>query len=256
MVDSVDRVGASDRVDVLGVMIDDVTMAGALERVSEAIDRKVPYHVVTLNAEILYRTLSDEALAKAIGGADLVTPDGTGVVWAAGRLGRPLSERVAGVDLATKILSLSPKKGWRVFLYGARPEVLEEAVQVISKSFPGIDLVGAVDGYQDEDGQAALLEDVRQARPDVLLVALGAPAQELFISKHLRVLKDLPPLVAVGVGGTFDVLSGRVRRAPAWVQKLRLEWLYRAGFSRARWKRILVLPFFVARVVRAGWKRA
>lgn len=234
-----------DRVDVLGIKIDGLTMGEAVGRVETAIAKNQHLQVVTLNAEILYRALTDDRLREVISRAGLVTPDGTGIVWAAKKLGQPVAERVAGVDLMQNLLTMAPARGWKVYLYGAKPEVLSLAKKKMEELYPNIKLVGAVDGYIDETKQKEMFADIRLTCPDLLLVALGAPAQEYFIDTNLP---SLPPLVAVGVGGSFDVLSGMVRRAPLWVQKLRLEWLYRAGFSWARWKRLAVLPRFVWRV--------
>ncbi len=235
-----------DRVQVLGVQIDNVTMDEVVDRIHQAIKDKKPWQVNTLNAEILYQAQSDVALMQAILRSHMVTPDGTGVVWAARYLGQPLKERVTGIDLLTRLLALSPQRDYRLFFYGAKPTVLVKALNNLKASYPGLSIVGSCHGYITEDEQPSLLQAIRKAKPDLLFVALGAPRQELWIEKNLPLL---PPLVAIGVGGSLDVLSGELKRAPQCIQSLRLEWLYRALVQPSRLGRLLVLPRFIFRVI-------
>ncbi len=242
-----------DRVNILGANIDNVTMDGAIDRIAQAIETKTPMQVITLNAEILYRALSEPALMETIGGADLVTPDGTGVLWAAEQLNSPLRERVTGIDLLTEILHQAPQRNWSLYFYGAKPEILEKAVENIRQIHPGIRIAGSTHGYISPEAQKDLLEDIRSKAPDILFVAMGAPRQEYWIRENLP---GLPPLVAVGVGGSLDVLSGTVKRAPRLIQALRLEWLYRTVIQPSRMGRTMALPKFMKEVRREKKSRS
>lgn len=234
------------KIDILGVGIDNLSMDETVARIERAIRDKERIQVNTLNAEILYQALSDAQLMTAINGCHLVTPDGTGVVWASSKLGTPCKERVTGIDLLTNLLAVAPEKAYKIYFYGSKPEILTKAVANMRESYPGIQIVGETHGYIGEEGQEALLKDIQDKEPDLLFVALGAPRQEYWIRANLAVL---PPLVAVGVGGSLDVISGELKRAPGIFQMLRLEWLYRALIQPSRFKRLLVLPRFVLKVL-------
>lgn len=234
------------KIDILGVGIDNLSMDETVARIEEAIRDKERMQVNTLNAEILYQAQSDKELMDVINACHLVTPDGTGVVWASSHLGTPCKERVTGIDLLTNLLKVSPSRGYKIYFYGSKPEILEKALSTMRETYPGIQIVGSTHGYVGEEGQEALLLDIKSTQPDLLFVALGAPRQEIWIKSHLS---ELPPLVAVGVGGSLDVISGELKRAPRLFQALRLEWLYRALKEPYRFKRLLVLPRFVLKVL-------
>lgn len=201
--------------------------------------------MVTLNVEILYRAWHDHALRDVLNQADLVVPDGHGVVWAGRRLGKFLPERVTGIDLIQALADRAAREGWRLYLLGAAPGVAGEAAARLVAGHPGLIVAGTGHGYFSEQEAWSVVERIRSARADLLLVALGSPKQELFIEKYRR---ELGPGVAIGVGGSFDVLSGRLRRAPLVFQRLKLEWLYRLLQEPSRWRRVLVLPRFVLAV--------
>lgn len=198
--------------------------------------------VVTLNAEMLYRAWHDGALRDVINQADLVTPDGYGVIWAARRLGCRLPEQVSGIDLVHALAECAGRERWRIYFLGAAPGVAEAAAESLRRKYPGFQIAGTDHGYFSGDEIIPVIRKIQAARPDLLLVALGAPKQEFFIRVHRQ---ELGVLVAIGVGGGFDVLAGRLRRAPGIFRRLHLEWLYRLLQEPSRWRRILVLPRFV-----------
>lgn len=235
------------RANVLGCRVDLVDMAQSLRVVSEFIMKGQPRQVITLNAEIIYAARRHAELRQVIEGAGLVTPDGAGVVWAARFLGYPVRERVTGIDLAGALAAEAAVQGWRVFLLGARPGVAAQAADNLVAQYPGLRVVGTQHGYFQEEEMERLLAEIKDSRPDLLLVGLGAPYQEFWIHRYQREL-EVP--VAVGVGGSLDVLAGRVRRAPGWLIRLNLEWLYRLVLEPRRWRRQLVLPCFVWQVIR------
>ncbi|WP_374713475.1 WecB/TagA/CpsF family glycosyltransferase [Symbiobacterium terraclitae] len=250
--------GKVNRVRILAIEVDRVTMAEAVERCLGFIDAGGAHMVVTPNAEIADAARRDPELAAIINGADLVVPDGIGVVMAARLLGDPLPERVGGADLAASLLAaLDRRGGGRVFLLGTRPEVVAEAARRVQERYPRIRVVGWRDGFFGPEEEPAVLAQVREARPDVLFVALGSPKQERWLHRHLR---DLGVPLGMGVGGTIDVWAGAVPRAPQWMQKLNLEWLFRIVRLRRASRSLPPLARFVLAVLRqrtggAGKKR-
>lgn len=225
-----------------------VTRARALEMLQEFIDSGTPHHVVTADASAHVIAAGDPEYLAIVNRAPLVTPDGTGILWAARKLGTPLEERVSGVDLAEQLCAESAKRGYGVYFYGAAPGVAAGAAETMRGRYPGASIVGTVDGYQNsEEQQAALLCDIREKRPAVLLVAMGIPRQEKWIAAHIE---ELAVPVCMGVGGTFDVFSGRVKRAPVWMQRRGLEWLYRLVQDPKKYAKVATLPVFALRVLR------
>lgn len=230
-----------ERLELLGLPLDPVDMEEALERIGGFLRGEGTHQVVTLNPEIAVRAQEDEALRRAILEAELVTPDGVGILWAVRRLrGVALKERVTGVDLTLALFRRLP--GIRVYLLGGRPGVAERAAQEASRL--GAEVVGFHHGYfQEEEG---VVEDIRQKAPDLLLVGMGE-RQEVFIHRHKP---HLGARVAMGVGGTLDVLAGEAQRPPAWAQRLGLEWLLRVGLDPKRWRRAPRLFRFAYLVLR------
>lgn len=264
------------RVNILGVEVDCLTMPEVLEQIAAFIeagvlageeafrgkdfpagsDAAVPRHVVTLNAEMAYRAYQDAKLREVLRSADLVTPDGAGVVWAGRVLGGAVSERVTGIDLVHFLMPLAAAQGWRVFLLGGAPGVAEEAAQRLAERFPGLCIVGTHHGYfargsAEEEG---VLEMIERADPHLLLVGMGSPRQEFWIREQIDAGRLKVP-VSIGVGGSLDVIAGRLRRAPAWMQKRRLEWLWRLLQQPSRWRRMLALPAFTVSVWRQGQRQ-
>lgn len=235
----------AERVNILGVDVDAITMAEAVDVVRRAMDTRAGVMVATANAEMLMRATHDEELRHILNASALVVPDGAGTVWAARHLGHAMPERVAGYDLAQELLRCAPAEGRRVYFFGSAPGVAEKAKAKAEQLYPGIEIVGVRNGFFSPADNAAIIAEIRAARPDLLLVALGVPKQEKWIAAHLAEL-DVP--VAIGVGGTLDVMAGVMKRAPLWMQKAKLEWLFRGLMQPKRAGRLLALPKFVLKV--------
>ena len=235
----------AERVNILGVDVDAVTMAEAVDVVRRAMDTRAGVMVATANAEMLMRATHDEELCRILNASALVVPDGAGTVWAARHLGHAMPERVAGYDLAQELLRCAPAEGRRVYFFGSAPGVAEKAKAKAEQLYPGIEIVGVRNGFFSPADNAAIIAEIRAARPDLLLVALGVPKQEKWIAAHLAEL-DVP--VAIGVGGTLDVMAGVMKRAPYWMQRAKLEWLFRGLMQPKRAGRLLALPKFVLKV--------
>jgi len=232
------------RLSLFGVPFHRLGFEAALERAERFAGGTAPRLVATPDTTALMRARTDRALRDCYARADLVTADGTGIVWAARWLGAPLPDRVTGIDLMTALCERAALKGQRVYLLGARPGVAEAAAARLRARFPGLRVAGAEHGYFSDD--AAAVARVRAARPDLLFVGMGVPRQERWLVQHRQAL-GVP--VMMGVGGSFDVLSGRLRRAPRAWQRLGLEWLYRLCLEPKRLGRALCIPVFLGRVL-------
>ncbi|MBM3266109.1 MAG: WecB/TagA/CpsF family glycosyltransferase [Candidatus Sericytochromatia bacterium] len=229
------------RLRVLGIPVDPIDATRAARLVARHLADGTPIQVVTINAEMAMNTRADPALAAVIGQAGLVLPDGSGVVWAARRRGARV-RKLPGVEFIHEICAACARAGRPLYLLGAAPGVAQAAAEVLAARHKGLEIGGVRDGYFKPEEEDAVLEAIREARPGALLVALGVPRQEFWIARHQAAL-EVP--VAMGVGGSFDVLSGRLRRAPGWMRALHLEWLYRLIQEPWRWKRMLTaLPTF------------
>ncbi len=232
---------------LLGAPIDALTMEESVEKVAGFIKSGQPHRVLTLNPEFLYRAQFEPELMELARRAALVTPDGIGIVWACRMAGRRVVERVTGIDLMLSLVHRAANEGWRVYLLGAAPGVSEEAAGRLCQGYPGLQVAGTHHGYFSDEEAAGVAEIVRQTRPQLIFVALGAPKQEQWIDRYLE---QTGASVAVGVGGSFDVIAGKVRRAPRWLQRLHLEWLARLLREPSRWRRQLILPRFVWMVIK------
>ena len=235
-----------NRVRILGIGVDAVTMAEAIDWVAAAIAEETPRQVATVNPEFVMRARRDAAFREVLAHADLCVPDGYGVVWAARRLGHPLPERIAGVDFVQALARRGAKAGWRFFLLGAAPGVAEAAAGALVAEAPGLQVVGCLAGSPAPSADAEVTAAIRAVSPDVVLVAYGAPNQDLWIARNLHATKAR---MAIGVGGAFDFLSGRRRRAPRWMREHGLEWLHRLSREPWRWRRMMALPRFAFAVV-------
>lgn len=233
------------RVNILGVHVDAVTMAEALAQVETYMDERAGVMVATANAEMIMRATHDKELMKILNEAALVVPDGAGTVWAAHHLGAAMPERVAGYDLAQELMRQAPAKNQRIFFFGSAPGVADKAKAKAEKLYPGINIVGTRNGFFTQKDEPAIIQQIKEAKPDLLFAALGVPKQEKWLYKYQ---KELNVPVSIGVGGTFDVMAGVMKRAPLWMQKAKLEWLFRGMLQPKRAGRLLALPKFVLKV--------
>ena len=233
------------RVDVLGIPFDNLSPAEAVERALSLLEEGKPHRVVTPNPEVALACRQNPAAMEAVCSADLILPDGIGIVRAARILGRPLQERVTGYDFAMALLRRISGMGRSVFLLGAQPGVAEEAAGRLCAQMPDLRVAGTQHGYFSEE--AAVLEKIRESGADVLFVCLGAPRQEIWMRENAH---RLPCRLLVGLGGSLDGMAGRVVRAPVAWQRLGLEWLYRMLREPVRFKRFGALPRFMRAVFR------
>ena len=232
-------------VEILDVPVAALTMREAVEQAERWMDERRGALIATANAEMIMNATRDPELLGILRSADLVVPDGAGTVWAAHHLGHEMPERVAGYDLVQELLRRAPEKNRRVFFFGSAPGVAEKAKRKAEELYPGISVVGARNGYFTDVEEPEIVREIREAAPDLLLAALGVPKQEKWLHKHKEEL-NVP--LSIGVGGTLDVMAGTMRRAPLWMQKAKLEWLFRGLLQPKRAGRLLALPKFVFRV--------
>jgi N-acetylglucosaminyldiphosphoundecaprenol N-acetyl-beta-D-mannosaminyltransferase len=246
--------GTLDHVHVLGVRFDIQPRAHVVERILSWIAEKSRHMVVTAGPELVMQALADPELQRILHVADLVTPDGIGIVWAARRMGRRGVERVTGVELVEDLLTTCTERHQplRVYLLGASPASLANCLRVFRARYPDCEFAGH-HGYFKESELPQILREIEEFRPNLWLVGLGQPRQEKLIFAHLAAL---PPCVAIGVGGSIDVWGGTIKRAPRWVRRLNLEWLYRLLRQPRRWRRQLALPRFAWKVLRDVDRRA
>jgi N-acetylglucosaminyldiphosphoundecaprenol N-acetyl-beta-D-mannosaminyltransferase len=239
--------------EVLGVAIDSVDMDAALARCDQLLESgRFAQHMAVNVAKLV--TMQDDAFMREItAGCDLVTADGQGVVWASRVLGDPLPERVAGIDLMEALFGRAEQTGRSVYVLGARAEVLERAMDELRRRHPRLRVAGYRDGYFEDGEEAEVVAGIRAARPDYLFVAMSSPRKEYFLGEHGP---SLGAMFAMGVGGAIDVMAGETRRAPMWMQRLGLEWLYRLAQEPGRlFRRYATSNLRFARLVAAEWVR-
>lgn len=238
------------RIKVLGVGFDNVTMEEAVERGMELLHEPGCHRVVTPNPEIVETCRKNLAARQAVNGADLVLPDGIGVVRGAKMLGTPLKEKVPGIEFAAGLMERMAAEGLSLYLLGAKAGVAEEAGERLAAKYPGLTIAGTHDGYFQED--APVIEAIRQSGADCVFVCLGAPAQELWIAKHGA---ETGARLLCGLGGSLDVFAGRTARAPKFWSDHDLEWFYRLYKDPRRAGRMLKLPLFLVHVQREKRRR-
>lgn len=237
-----------ESLDAFGVRITPVSMQEAMARIEGFIHEGRRsgkcHHVVTSDANAILTSKQDEHYAEIIRNAALITPDGFGVIWGARLLNLPIYERVTGVDMVTGICDTAARNGFKVFILGSEPGIAATAAQNLMTRYPGLNIVGTHHGMiiRDEELKASVLRQIKEAKPDVLFVAMGIPLQEKFIAQYKEEL-GIP--VLLGVGGSFDVYAGKFNRAPQYVQRMGLEWLYRVWIDPSRWKRMGYVPKFM-----------
>ena len=240
-----------DSIEAFGVKLSPVNMEEALDRVEGFIASGRPHQVLTTDANAILTSRHDPEYLKIMRGASLTTPDGFGVIWGARLLNLPIYERVTGVDMVTGICERAATKGYGIYILGSGEGVAATAARNLMERYPGLRVVGTHNGFWRRDrsnptltaeDDATMADVICAARPDVLFVAMGIPMQEKFIAAQLKRM-NVP--VAMGVGGSFDVYSGKFNRAPVYVQRIGLEWLYRVWIEPTRWKRMGYVPRFM-----------
>ncbi len=233
-----------ERINLLGLNIDNLSMQDTLSRIEQIVKERIPVQHVVVNAAKIVHAQKNEQLKDIINNCGLINADGQAVVWASRLLGIPLKERVAGVDLMYNILNIAPKKGWRIYFLGARENVVNTVVSKTESKFPGIQIAGYRDGYFTEDEELDVVEDIKNSKADILFVAISSPKKEQFLNKYMN---ELMVPFCMGVGGSFDVFAGLVKRAPVWMQKIGMEWFYRILQEPGRmWKRYATTnPIFI-----------
>ncbi|PWM77683.1 MAG: glycosyltransferase [Phascolarctobacterium sp.] len=234
---------------VLDVPVYPYTMDGAVNFLNSQIKNKKQTFVVTANAEIIMLCQRDAEYKKIVGGkADLVLADGAGTVWAGRKLGHNVPERVAGCDLFVELAKLAAKKDYKVFFFGAAPGIAEAARDKLLAMVPGLKVAGCRNGYFKEEETADIVDEINASGADMLFAALGVPKQEKWLAENRH---RLNAKVLMGVGGSFDVVAGKMERAPLWMQKASLEWLFRLYKQPSRIGRMMVLPQFVIKVLQS-----
>lgn len=229
-----------EKVEILGLRVDRMTMDEVLQKVEEFIKDGGFHQVITLGTEMAVAASSDHEFKDVINSAHLVVPDSVGILWAAKKKGKPLAERVAGIDMIYRLSELAVKRGWSFYFLGAKQGIAEAAAENLSKAYPGLKITGTHHGYFTDDNE--VIEDIKRCKPDILLAAMGFPKQEKWTWKNREIL-GVP--VCIGVGGSLDVLSGKLKRAPEIFIKLGLEWFYRFLKEPCRFWRLMALPKFM-----------
>ena len=233
-------------VPIFGIPFSKMSMDETVQYLTKAIEEGRQTHVVTANPIMVMAALEDPGFKDVLLQADLIVPDGAGVVWAARCGGDPVAERVTGFDLMHRLMEQGEKRKWTAYLLGTTQEIIEAAAEKLQLQYPQVRIVGVRNGFFGPDEEAAVVEDIRKHRPHLLFVARGMA----FEGWNAKYKKELGASFIMGVGGSFDVVSGKLKRAPVLFQKLRLEWLYRLLQEPSRASRMLALPKFVVKVMR------
>jgi N-acetylglucosaminyldiphosphoundecaprenol N-acetyl-beta-D-mannosaminyltransferase len=238
-------------IEILGVRVDDVTMEEAAACVAHFIREPGRCRQVsTVNPEFVMLARQNPEFARTLAASDLNLPDGANLVRAARMLGRPLRERVAGSDLVSRIAARAAEKGWRIFLLGAREGIGADAAARLRERYPSLQIAGVWAGSPQPPAEDEQVTRVNHSGTEILLVAYGAPAQDLWIARNRE---RLTARIAMGVGDAFDFVAGRIPRAPIWMQRAGLEWLFRLTRQPWRMRRQLALLEFTLLVLRARW---
>ncbi|TQD40765.1 WecB/TagA/CpsF family glycosyltransferase [Haloflavibacter putidus] len=230
---------AAERIKILNTYIDNLSMQETLALIDAKIQAEESLHHTVVNAGKIVAMQKDENLRKSVNEADLINADGQAVIWASKILNKPLKERVAGIDLFENLIGLAQKKKHSIYLLGAKEEVVSKLVKIIQKKYGKDVIAGFRNGYFSAEEEKKIVEDIVASNANMLFVAMSSPKKEIFLHQHRKTLKSVNFIM--GVGGSFDVLSGKTKRAPLWMQKAGLEWFYRFQQEPKRmWKRYLV----------------
>jgi N-acetylglucosaminyldiphosphoundecaprenol N-acetyl-beta-D-mannosaminyltransferase len=230
---------------ILGVDVNTENYDELIPKLFQNIDAKKKSLVVAINPEKLMKAKDDPALKALLNRAEFQIPDGIGVIIASKIQKGNITSRVTGVDMMDRIVREAARTGKSIFLYGAKPGVAEAAAAKLIDTYPNLKVAGTQDGYEKDTSK--VIAKINAAQPDILFVAMGSPKQELWIEEHRD---NLHPILYQGVGGSFDVLAGNIKRAPAAFQKVGAEWLYRLLLEPSRIKRQMNLPKFLLEIIR------
>lgn len=236
------------RIHLLGSNLDTLTMEETLERIEDIIEIRKPTQHVVINASKINLMAKNATLKKIVNESPLINADGKSIVWAARFLGYDVPERVTGIDLFQKIVKEASEKGWRVYYFGATEEVVKQVVDIHKKMYPKLAIVGSRNGYFEEFNTKEIVTDIYESQADILFVAFSSPQKEYWINSNKSELQV--PFI-MGVGGSFDVVSGKIKRAPKWMQDAGLEWFYRFSKEpRRMFRRYFIGNFiFIKRVL-------
>ncbi len=227
------------RINILQTYIDNLSMSATLSKVFEAIDQNKQIHHVVVNAGKIVAMQTDYRLRQSVNNSDLINADGQAVVWASRFLGKPLKERVAGIDLMVKLVETAHKNGYKIFFFGAKEEVVKKLVDKYSREYSEDLIAGYRNGYFRKDDEKEIAKQIADSGAHILFVGISSPTKENFLFENREALNKVNFIM--GVGGSFDVVAGKVKRAPIWMQKIGLEWFYRFIQEPKRmWKRYLI----------------
>ncbi len=232
-----------EKAEIVGVNINNVNIDEAADMLAEYLETDTCNMVFTPNSEILVEAVKDREFEEILNKGQLVVPDGIGVVIASRFYGTPFKERVAGFDLTMRLMEIADKKGSSIYLLGGKEGVAAEAAIKLTEKYSGLKIAGTRNGYFEADSEDKIIKDINNSHADILLVALGAPKQEKFIYKHRDELKVK---IAIGIGGSLDIIAGRAKRAPEFFRRAGLEWFYRLIKEPKRIIRMMRLPKFIA----------
>lgn len=240
------------KVTLFGITVDNLTMGETVDRIVTLIgDGGIHQHVV-INVDKIVKMESNSDLRAAVLDCDLINADGQPIIWVSRIVQAPLKERVTGIDLFDVLIARCAERGLKPYLVGSRQEVVAKTVDVLKKKYPKLQLAGWRNGYWSPEQEAGVVQEIKNARPDVLCVAVGSPKQEMFLRKWK---KDMQVPFVMGVGGSFDVTAGVLKRAPRWMQDSGLEWLFRlAQEPRRLWRRYLIEDMAFFRLVWREWR--
>jgi N-acetylglucosaminyldiphosphoundecaprenol N-acetyl-beta-D-mannosaminyltransferase len=243
------------RISICGLPVDAITMQETVELVDEAIrSKKKTIHHVVINAAKLVNAQKDSELRKSITNCDIINADGYSVVWASRFLNTPIPERVAGIDLMENLVKLSAEKGYKIYLLGAKEEIVKRVVDKYRELYGEQLIAGYRSGYYKKEDELAIAREIASSKADILFVAITSPKKEIFLNAYK---KEINMPFIMGVGGSFDVVAGFVKRAPLWMQRTGMEWFYRVIQEPKRmWKRYLVgNTMFILLIVKEKFRK-
>lgn len=223
---------------LFGCDVADLTMEESLNEIERIIDNKIPTQHVVINASKVVLMDKDEKIRNIIKNCKMINADGQSIVWASKFVKKPLPERVAGIDLMENLIKLSAEKGYSIYFFGAKEEVVTEVIRIYKNKYKNLKVAGYRNGYFKDEDVPEIVKDMKESKADIMFVAFSSPKKEYWLAENMEAT-GIP--FCMGVGGSFDVVSGKTKRAPIWMQKLGLEWFYRFLQEPGRmWKRYLI----------------